>query len=144
MTTVEQAEKLILEQARDFGLESIAFENGLGRTLAEDLLADRDFPPFNRVTMDGIAISYAAVTQGIRSYRIKATQAAGCAPVDIDQSDECIEIMTGAALPATLDTVVPYELIELNDGTASVRAEAIVKGQNLHLKGADKKKGEKL
>lgn len=142
MITVEQAEKLIQEQVKDFGTESIPFELALGRSLAEDISADRDLPPFNRVTMDGIAINYSSVENQIKSFRIKATQAAGDEPVDIDNADECIEIMTGAALPPTVDTVIPYENINIKDGRATIRTSDIKKGQNLHRKGKDKKKGE--
>ncbi|HWD88314.1 MAG TPA: molybdopterin molybdotransferase MoeA [Mucilaginibacter sp.] len=142
MTTVEQAEKLIQAEVKDFGAEKVPFEKALGRVLAEDITADRDLPPFNRVTMDGIAISYQAIETGISTFKIKATQAAGDEPVQIDGADECIEIMTGAALPESVDTVVPYEQIELKDGTATILIIDIKKGQNLHVKGADKKKGE--
>lgn len=142
MITVEQAEKLILAEAKDFGTELIPFENALGRTLAEDIKADRDLPPFNRVTMDGIALSYAAVKNGIQSFKIKATQAAGDNPIDIDQSDECIEIMTGAALPPSVDSIIPYEHIDIKDGIAMITTSGVQKGQNLHSKGADKKQGD--
>lgn len=142
MTTVEQAEKLIQEQVQDFGTEIIRLEAALGRLLAQDISADRDLPPFNRVTMDGIAISYQSVQKGISSFRIKATQAAGDQPVEIDQPDECIEIMTGASLPASVDTVVPYENIEIANGIAKIITATILRGQNLHLKGADKKLGD--
>jgi len=142
MVTVEQAEKLILAEAKDFGTEIISFEDALGRTLAEDIKADRDLPPFNRVTMDGIAISYTAVEQGVKSFKIKATQAAGDVPVDTDQSDECIEIMTGAALPVSADTIIPYEHIDIQNSTATITGPDAKKGQNLHLKGADKKQGD--
>jgi molybdopterin molybdotransferase len=142
MTTVEQAEKLVLAEAKNFGTEVIPFDRALGRALAEDIKADRDLPPFNRVTMDGIAISYAAIEKGISSFHIKATQAAGDEPVDIQNPDECIEIMTGAALPGSLDTVIPYENIEIKDRKATIITPGIKKGQNLHLRGADKKKGE--
>src|SRR5258705_13370757 len=108
MITVEEAEKIILSQVKDFGTESIPFETSSGRVLAEDLIADRDMPPFNRATLDGIAINYGSIEKGIRSFNIKATQAAGDIPVDINSQDECIEIMTGAALPGTADTVVGY------------------------------------
>ena len=60
MILVEEAEKIILDQSRDYGTEIVSFDNCLGRVLAEDIYADRDFPPFNRVTMDGIAINYEA------------------------------------------------------------------------------------
>jgi molybdopterin molybdotransferase len=142
MTTVEQAEKLIQSQTRNFGTEYIPFELALGRVLDEDIIADRDLPPFNRVTMDGIAISNSSITKGIQSFKIKATQAAGGQPVDIDHPDECIEIMTGAALPESVDTIIRYEDIDIKDGTATLLISGINKGQNLHLKGADKQKGE--
>ncbi|MFI5160934.1 MAG: molybdopterin molybdotransferase MoeA [Sphingobacteriales bacterium] len=142
MTTVEQAEKLILAESKDFGTEIIPFELALGRVLAEDIKADRDLPPFNRVTMDGIAISYAAIEKGINSFHIKATQAAGNVPVDIEHLDECVEIMTGAALPDSVDTVIPYEHIEIDNGKAAVIVPGTKGGQNLHPKGADKKEGE--
>lgn len=142
MTTVEQAEKLIQSQIRNFGAESIPFESALGRVLAEDIIADRDLPPFNRVTMDGIAVSYHSIEKGIRSYKVKATQAAGDQPIEIDHPGECIEIMTGAGLPESVDTIIRYEDIDIKDGVATVLISGINKGQNLHLKGADKNKGE--
>lgn len=142
MTTVQQAEKLVLAEARDFGTEFISFESSLGRVLAEDIKADRDLPSFNRVTMDGIAVSYRAIEDGITKFKIKTTQAAGDQPVDIDNSGECIEIMTGAALPASVDTVVPYESLEIKDGEATILKSRITKGQSLHFQGADKKQGE--
>lgn len=132
---------MIQEQVTDFGTESIPFELALGRSLVEDIIADRDLPPFNRVTMDGIAIRYSSIENGILSYHIKATQAAGDDPIDITTDDECIEIMTGAALPATIDTIIRYEDVDIKEGKASILVSDIKKGQNLHLKGADKTKG---
>ncbi len=142
MITVEQAEKLVLAEAKDFGIDIIPFDQALGRALAEDIKADRDLPPFNRVTMDGIAVSYSAIENGISTFHIKATQAAGDTPIDIEHPEECIEIMTGAALSGSLDTVIPYESIEIKDRKATIITPGIKKGQNLHLKGADKKEGE--
>lgn len=142
MVTVEQAEKLIFAEAKDFGVETMPFEDALHRTLAEDIKADRDLPPFNRVTMDGIAVRYSAIEQGIQSFKIKATQAAGDNPVDIEQSDECIEIMTGAALPPSVDTIIPYEHVNIKNGIATITNAGTQKGQNLHLKGFDKKQGD--
>ena len=49
MIEVIQASELILENSQDYGTESIHFIESLGRVLKEDILADRDFPPFNRV-----------------------------------------------------------------------------------------------
>jgi len=142
MITVEQAEKLVLAEAKDFGNEKVPFEKALGRVLAEDIVADRDLPPFNRVTMDGIAISYKAIENGITQFAIKTTQAAGDDPIEIDNPGECIEIMTGAALPKSLDTVIPYEQVEVVDGKVILSTTNIKQGQSLHLRGTDKRKGD--
>ncbi|MDB5061262.1 MAG: molybdopterin molybdenumtransferase MoeA, partial [Mucilaginibacter sp.] len=142
MTTVEEAEKIILAQLKDYGTETVSFELALGRVLAEDITADRDLPPFNRVTMDGIAIAYKAIEQGITTFNIKAIQAAGDEPVVIDAIDECIEIMTGAALSPTIDTIIRYEDLEILKGQAKLLISDIKKGQNIHLKGKDKTKGD--
>src|SRR4051794_22127672 len=140
--TVAEAEKIILSSLRDFGTELVSLGSALGRVLAEDLEADRDLPPCNRVTMDGIAINYSAFEKGLRSYHIKATIAAGDIPVEIDNNDECVEIMTGAALPVTTDTVIRYEDVQIKDGMASMSLNEIRKGQNIHRKGKDKQQGE--
>jgi molybdopterin molybdotransferase len=142
MTTVEEAEKIILAQLKDYGTETVSFELTLGRVLAENITADRDLPPFNRVTMDGIAIAYKAIEQGITTFKTKATQAAGDEPVVIDTADECIEIMTGAALSPTVDTIIRYEDLEIINGQAKLLIPDIKKGQNIHLKGKDKTKGD--
>jgi molybdopterin molybdotransferase len=144
MITVQQAEQLILENTRDYGAEIVLFDEALGRVLAENIKADRDLPAFNRVTMDGIAIDYQSFKQGITTFNIKATQAAGDKPISIDNANQCIEIMTGAALPDSVDTVIRYEDVELKDGKATILTDNVKKGQNLHIKGADKKQGDLL
>lgn len=142
MILVEEADKIIQSQIKDFGVEKINFESALGLVLAEDLKSDRDLPPFNRVTMDGIAINYNAFKNGIRSFHIKTMQAAGDIPVDINSDNECIEIMTGAALPKTTDTIIRYEDLDIQNGIATVIIESIKQGQFIHAKGKDKKQNE--
>ncbi|WP_137906164.1 molybdopterin molybdotransferase MoeA [Chryseobacterium sp. 2VB] len=143
MISVQQAEEIILSQIKDFGTEEIFYENALGRILAENILADRDLPPFDRSTVDGIAISFNSFEKGIHTFTIKAVQAAGEVPVSIDDENECIEIMTGAALDSSMDTVIRYEDISINNNFASITID-VKKGQNIHLKGRDKKAGEIL
>jgi molybdopterin molybdotransferase len=142
MITVEEAEQIILAQLRDYGTEVVPFEQALGRVLAEDIVADRDLPPYNRVTMDGIAVIYKAIQDGITSFKIKATQAAGEEPVEIENEDECVEIMTGAALSPSVDTIIRYEDLEIADGVAKLLVTEIRNGQNIHQKGKDKKQGD--
>lgn len=142
MITVEEAEKIILAQAADYGAEIVPFEHALGRVLAEDIKADRDLPPFNRVTMDGIAVKYEAIENGISTFRIKGTQAAGDEPITIEEHNECVEIMTGAILPPSADTVIRYEDLELRAGLATLVNDDIKRAQNIHYRGKDKKQNE--
>ena len=142
MTTVQQAEQIILSLAKNYGDEQVRIHNALGRMLAENILCDRDLPAFDRVSMDGIAIRYQAFADGCRTFRIKATQAAGDIPVEIGSAEGCIEIMTGAALPGSADTIIRYEDLIIENGTATISIETISKGQNVHYKGKDKKQNE--
>lgn len=143
MITVQQADEIIDSQVQDFGTEEIDFQNALGRVLAENIRADRDLPPFDRPTVDGIAINFSAFEKGIRSFKIKAIQSAGERSLAIFSENECIEIMTGAALDTTVDTVIRYEDISIENGIATIQID-VKKGQNIHLKGRDKKAGETL
>ena len=115
MILVEEADKIIQSQIKEYGTERIPFESAVGRVLAEDLISDRDLPPFNRVTMDGMAINYEGFKSGIRSFQIKNIHAAGDTPVDINEKNECIKIMTGAALPQTNDTIIRYEDLDIQN-----------------------------
>jgi len=142
MITVEEAEKIVLDQATDYGAEIVPFELALGRVLAENIKADRDLPPFDRVTMDGIAVNYDAIENGISTFRVKLTQAAGDEPVDIDEHAECVEIMTGAMLPPSTDTVIKYEDLEMRAGLATLVTNDVRRGQNIHYKGNDKKQDD--
>ncbi len=142
MITVEEAEKIIFAQTADYRAEIVPFEMSLGRVLAEDIKTDRDLPPFNRVTMDGIAIKYEAIEDGISTFHIKATQAAGDEPIELEDYNECVEIMTGAILPSSTDTVIRYEDLELRAGLATLVTDEIKKSQNIHYKGKDKKQDE--
>ena len=142
MVTVQQAEELILAQAKDYGTEQLYFEDAIGRVLAEAITADRDLPPYNRVTMDGIAIQFAAFENGQRVFTIAGTQAAGDMPIEINNSSECVEIMTGAALPASTDTVIRYEDLSIKDDIATVITDNVLKNQSIHYKGRDKSQGD--
>lgn len=141
MLSVEEATAIILNQKRDFGIESLPFMQARGRVLATPIVADRDLPPFNRVAMDGIAIRFEDYEAGARSFYVHGTVAAGEAGPNELPPNHCIEIMTGAALPATADTVIPYEQIQLTDGQAIVQAAQVRQGQNIHFQAADKAAG---
>jgi molybdopterin molybdotransferase len=140
--TVKEAIELILKEKRTFPDERIPMDAALGRVLREPLAADRDFPPFNRVSMDGIAIAYEAFEKGQRRFPIEDIQAAGDHRKRLGTSENCMEVMTGAVCPDGADTVIRYEDISIVDGVAQINLETIQKRQNVHPQGKDRKAGE--
>ncbi|WP_335964904.1 molybdopterin molybdotransferase MoeA [Galbibacter sp. PAP.153] len=140
MISFKEAYKKVLEQKEFYGTEKVLFTSSLGRILAEDILADRDFPAFNRATKDGIAIHYSAIEQQRNAFPIEGIVAAGTQQVKLKDVSHCLEIMTGAVLPENTDTVVMYEDIHIGNGTATLQKE-VKKGQNIHWQGSDTTKG---
>lgn len=141
MTTTQEAKHIILQNTQNFGVEEIPFMQSAGRVLKENIVADRDFPPFNRVAMDGIAINYSFFKNGQRKFKIEGIQPAGSKQLSMQQGDNCIEVMTGAVLPNNCDTVIRYEDVDIIDGIANINVETINDSQNIHQKGKDKKQG---
>jgi molybdopterin molybdotransferase len=144
MISVAKAEQLILENTTNISTEKVSINDALGRILAEDLCADRDFPPFNRVTMDGIAIQLSQLKVGQNTFDIEATAAAGNPQKTLQNTQNCIEVMTGAMIPLGTDTVIRYEDIEIKDKTAIITVDInlLKAGQNIHLQGSDRKTSE--
>lgn len=141
MISVHEATELVLASSLSLGTEHVPLHDSLGRILAEPLAADREFPPFNRVTMDGIAIQVQAFTQGARSFPIQSTAAAGTAQQSLLNSSDCIEVMTGAVLPEGCDTVIRYEDLNIENQIATIQLDALKWGQNVHKKGEDRQAG---
>ena len=142
----EEARRLVLEAAGTLPAESVPAARAMGRTLARDIRAREDIPPFTKATMDGYAVR-AADTR-------PAAAAAG--PVELDVVDDltagrrsrravgpgqAVRIMTGAPLPRGADAVVMVEDTERRDGRVAVR-RAVRPGANIGLAGEDMKKGE--
>jgi len=144
MITSHKALQIILDNTDDFGIEEIPFLDSLGRTLKEDITADRDFPPFNRVSMDGIAVSHDTFSKGTREFRIENIQPAGSSRVELKNPVNCIEVMTGAVLPKNVDAVIPYEQVSIENGVATVHIDEIKHLQNVHLKGKDRIENDTL
>ncbi|MEM9884315.1 MAG: molybdopterin molybdotransferase MoeA [Bacteroidota bacterium] len=144
MITVEQATNIILSHQIDFGTETISIERSHGRVLRTSVRADRDLPPFNRSTRDGIAINYKAFEQGTKSFLVEGLAAAGSAQQKLSSVTACLEIMTGAALPLGTDTIIQYEDVIIENDVAHLKVEAIGKGQNVHYQGSDRVKASTL
>ncbi|MEM9326334.1 MAG: molybdopterin molybdotransferase MoeA [Bacteroidota bacterium] len=140
MIEVSEARGIIASHVRDFGTEKVALGAALGRVLREDLVADRDFPPFDRVTMDGIAIKFDNYLRGLRTFQVAGIAPAGAPQQQAVSGEVCLEVMTGAILPVGLDTVIPYEKIAIADGKATLDTDEVVAGMNIHRQGSDRQK----
>ena len=144
MISAKEALKTVLNSAQDFGVEEIPFLKSVGSILKEEIFADRDFPPFNRVSMDGIVIDYTSFKNGQRAFKIEGIQAAGSEQITLLDTKNCIEVMTGAVLPNNANTVIRYEDVTIENGIATITIDTINKGQNIHTKGKDGKSGALL
>ena len=127
------AEEAIHSRLTCLPIESLPLTQCVGGTLRENIYAERDHPPFDRVTMDGIAVDSAALRRGLKRFRIQATQAAGTAAIKLAAADDAIEVMTGAVLPLGSDCVIPVEQLEIDASSPKDSSK---------LKGDEKKKME--
>lgn len=144
MISVEEATKIIQQHVWRGGNEMVPLLAAINRVVAEDVMADRDFPPFDRVTMDGIAIAHASFSNGQKKFPIEFVQAAGTPCRSLTSGKYCAEVMTGAMLPAGADTVIRYEDLALANGEATIQVEHIKVGQNVHRQGSDAQQGVPL
>ena len=122
MLTPAAAEKLIFSHLAPFHREDCPLAQAHGRSLRADLCADRDLPPFDRVTMDGYALRAASLAAGVTEFGVEGVQAAGMRPFQLGPAPgACLEIMTGAVLPAGADFPKPIEKTK----TGTLQATAI-------------------
>ena len=144
MISVEEASAAILSHLYKPKAIPVPILSASGRILAESVSADRDFPPFHRVTMDGIAIHFDSWNRGRRKFVIESIQAAGEPQKKLAGPDSAIEVMTGAMLPQGTDTVIRYEDLKIESREALIVNDQVELGQSIHRQGQDAKKGSVL
>ena len=110
---LEEACALMTGSVRALGVEQVSRQSALGRTLAEDVAAPLDQPPFDRSPLDGYALR-SADTAGASpghpvSLQVVETVYAGGVPSRVLGPGEAIRIMTGAMLPRGCDCVLQHE-----------------------------------
>lgn len=142
MISVEEALAIVLSKRGNYGMEHVSLMDACNRFLWEDIFADRDSPPYDRVMMDGIAIDSSMLPLQQNGYFfIENIQAAGDSQKFLSDKNNCMEVMTGAILPAHTDTVIPYENIDIVDKRAFVK-QPIIPKKFIHFKGSDHKKNQ--
>ena len=124
--------------------EFVSLLDGFRLALAENLVADRDFPPFPRATRDGFAVraeDVASVPAKLRCVgELKAGATVAQSSVTV-QPGETVEIMTGAPVPSGANAVVMVEYTEKNGETVSVQ-RTVAAGENVVAAGSEARKGD--
>ena len=144
LLTPAQAESLIEQHLACLPIESLPLTQAAGAVLRENIYAERDQPPFDRVAMDGIALDSSAAAAHAGRLRVAGSQAAGDPPWTLPDASSCIEIMTGAMLPRGCDAVVPVEQVQRNGAIAEIGRKQVLPWQNVHRRGSDCPQGALL
>ncbi|RRA48620.1 gephyrin-like molybdotransferase Glp [Acidipila sp. EB88] len=136
----EQAGRLAAQGSR--GREELSLLEAQGRVLAQDLVADRDQPPFARSTRDGFAGRAAEFAQAGPLEVVGLLRAGECWTGGAVPERGCVEIMTGAPVPAFADCVVMVEHVERRGTEIALEAGRVIKaGENVVPAGAEASAG---
>lgn len=149
-----EALRRVLDAVSPLPTEDCTLGSAHGRILRAHIRADRAMPPFDRVTMDGYALSSAvakrAEMEGSLTLKVEGDpQMAGMLARSLSgkADDTCMEIMTGAVLPEGADCVIPYEETTRTGNAVTIAADAMKKlfpGTNVHHRASDHTAGAVL
>jgi molybdopterin molybdotransferase len=145
MIPFSQARDILLASFPVLPSERLPIESCAGRVLREEIKADREFPPFDRVMMDGFAMRAADFAAG-REFVLSGCAPAGSPAVKLPSAVmSCVEVMTGAPLPLGADCIVPVEEVTRDGGVIRVSPDfEVVSRRYVHAAGSDSRAGERL
>ena len=145
LITPRLAEEAIYSRLTCLPIESLPLTQCVGGTLRENIYAERDQPPFDRVAMDGMAVDSEALRRGLKRFRIRGVQAAGAPQLKLASGEDAIEVMTGAILPLGSDCVIPIEQLAVAEGYASLNTTVVNPSyQNVDRRGNHGRQGTLL
>jgi len=145
---------LTYEQARQKVIEEVSKKRGprakvdlnvwdaLGYVLAQDMKADRAYPPFDRSTRDGYAVRAAEAKPGARLHNVGEIKAGNTVTEPLAPGT-CVQIMTGAAVPQGADAVMMIEHTRAEGETILFERDA-QPGQNIVPRGSEGAAGQVL
>lgn len=142
MISFREAQNILTSHAHSFGTETIPLERADGRVLTGEVRADRDYPPFNRASMDGYALRWDELQKGIRRFRVVETVFAGAVATKDLPAGACYKIMTGAPVPAGVDVVVRREDTMEERSEMQVLSDPGKPFLNIARQGEDLRKGD--
>jgi molybdopterin molybdotransferase len=125
------------------GQDTVALHDAAGRVLAADIVSPIDVPAHDNSAMDGFAFDGTALQADQPTcLRSVGTVLAGRPYTGTVQAGECLRIMTGAVMPAGLDTVVPLELCQAEGSAVTIAPGKIKLGENRRRRGEDLAQGK--
>ena len=137
LISIEEAIRIITEEARLLEAEERPLLSSLKRVLAEDIYARDNLPPFDKSAMDGFAVRSA---DGPRLKVIEVIKAGDPMPAG-PKSGEAYRIMTGAPIPEGADAVIKKEEA-ITEGEFATLLKPVKKGQNILSAGEEIKEGD--
>lgn len=143
MISVEQAWSRILGGIKPLKTEEISITYALGRTLAEDIRAERTTPADDSSAMDGYAVRFGDLETLPKKLEIIGEVPAGSPFPGSVGKNQCVRIFTGGIVPFGADTVVIQENTERTDNWVSI-LKAPEKGRNIRKAGMDFSAGDAL
>jgi molybdopterin molybdotransferase len=142
MITVEEALNKVLAQSSPLPARVCPLAGSLGCTLAEDVAADLDLPPFDKALVDGYAVRAGELDGGGCKLRIGEEIVAGRTPTRPLGHREAAAIMTGAPLPEGADAVVMIENTRRLGGEVAIDEPTVKAGMNRITRGREMRAGE--
>lgn len=138
-----EADIIISQSIAALTCEEVDFLQAQGRTLRKSLHADRDFPPYDRATMDGIACRQRDLAMG--PLTIQGLHPAGAPAPGTLRPGHCWRIMTGSIFPTDCDTLIPVEDLSGEGKLVSALPNArATEGAFIHRQGSDCRTGTLL
>ncbi len=142
---VEEARRLLWDTLQRGPTRRLPLAECLGSVLAEDLTSDLDFPPFDRITMDGYAVRAEDLRSATRerplSLEVVGSALAGAPFAGKLSAGQVVKAMTGAVLPEGADAVVPVEETAGFDEERATIFLAPSAGANIARRGEDSRSG---
>jgi molybdopterin molybdotransferase len=142
MLTVEDALRAVLERAAALPAQRLPLAEALGCTLAEEVAADLDLPPFDKALVDGYAVRSADLDGRECRLRVGEEIVAGRTPTRALATGEAAAIMTGAPLPPGADAVVMIEQTRRDGETVVLDGTEVRTGQNRLCRGREMRAGD--
>src|SRR5690606_6835314 len=134
--TVKEAQDLILSKTYHFGSEVVSLSNAYGRVVAEDIFADRNYPPFNRSAVDGFAIRLEDLSEQKQFTLIEEVHAGSTASLSVTPCTT-IKVMTGAPVPEGANAVIKVEDAYITGNGVTFKADKVKDHLNISKEGED-------